>query len=258
MEEFCFQLENSRKFSVTTDRTVYESLYLLSVFNNWEDIYNLCFSSLLSIEQYAEVTNAVSKVDQTPYAWIPIFCSLVHVAIDKLAADLLCVKIDGMSRSAIQRAHQNNDASMQVSIQEISQNISLHFDAFCKMCKGEKARRDDLEGTVLTIDDIDAIDRKREQKKREEMAQTCLKRLIHKLNISDIAFWFMIYVIYQMEPAQSTAMMTTLHGWARSEAIFSEETFDALEQWKNMDAQLTAMGGLNADSMTFIFMFIRA
>lgn len=265
MEAFFRAVDSSRAFSITTEPTVYESLYLLTRFRNWTSTYNLCFPSKLTDEQESVVKKIYESSDNSPRAWIHSFCRIANESIDKLASDILRVKLSGKSKEEILRARANNESCVRVSVAEIAENISTGFSAFCKQLTlaGDRARG--KPGTeeceipeTLSINNIHEIDKSHDKEQRDSFAQKNLDQLLSRLRVTPIAFWFMIYVITQMDSEEEQEnMMRYLYGMARSDVIFNEETFDELERWKASDARMEARGTLNTDSMTFLFMFHR-
>jgi len=267
MEAFSRVIEETRVFSITTEPTLYESLYLVSRFRNWPTVYNLCFPSKLTDVQENVVAKTAVCADVSPHTWIRSFCRIANEAIDKLAADILKVKLSGMSKADILHAKKNNNPCVCVSITELTENISSGFSNFCKQlasaARGNFGNRETgkdsvKEEEVLTIDNITDIDKSRDKEQQDQFAQKNLDRLIYRLGITPTAFWFMIYVITQIDPEEEQDnLMRCLYTLARSDVIFNEETFAELERWKSSDVCLEARGTLNPDSMTFLFMFHR-
>jgi hypothetical protein len=260
MEGFVRALESTRVFPITTEFATYETLYLLSCFRNWPDAYNLCSPSRLTETQEGAVLSIAEKSDYSPRAWISSFCRVANVAIDKLAADMLKVKMSSMRVEEMKRAREANDASIHISIQELSGRISPSFGSFCTML--HSGNGSDPENNLarevgsLTIDDVDAIDRVRKKEMANSLAQSNLARLIRSLGITPITFWFTIYVVGHMMPEElQKDMMGYLYHSAGTEAIFTEETYAVLGKWKSSATQ--QMGSLNSDSMSFFFMYHR-
>jgi hypothetical protein len=209
------------------------------------------------------VNEKASTADNSPGAWTRSFCFICNEAIDKLAADMLRVKLSKMSKKELRRAKENNDPSIHVSIKDLTHSISAGFGTFCDSLNPSdkpsplEGEDDVAELASLSIENIRTIDQSHDKAREDEVAQTNLSRLIGKLRISTIAFWFMMYIIMQMKEEEERAMMLYLYGIGGSDAIFNDETFSELERWKTEDGRLGRKGTLNPDSMTFILMFHR-
>lgn len=258
MEAFSRALEHSRVFSITTELATFDSLYLFSCFKNWASVYNLCSPSRTIESEVETVSNTIKRCDSSPRAWIYSFCRVANEAIDRLAADLYRVKLDHMDIEEIKRARETDDPRIHVSTQEISENISHSFASFCTILRSTSSKSSvEARGIAsLTIDDVDSIDRMHKKEQDNMQAQSNLSKLIRKLNITPITFWFMIYVIGHMTPAEAQQdMMQYLFHIAGTEMIFTEETFIALEQWKTSEEQVNMAGNLNSESMSFLFMY---
>jgi hypothetical protein len=279
MDLFVRTLDQSRLFPITTDPSLFRSLYVISFFDNWVNAYNLCFPSLIGEVHINLVNKTIPKVDRSPRAWIDALCLVCNNAIDRLAADLRSARLDGMSKSSLARAIDENDPSIHVSIDEVARNISTGFGDFCDYCKNQLngtgdgtttttdtvPRTDSLsdgdrssnkEGE-LTIENVDAIDKRLAKKERDERAQKNMDFLVRELGISNVTFWFMIYLIYNLDEERFLSTMDYLRVKARGSAILSDDTYTALERWRITDRKILSLGKVNLEAMVFIMMYYR-
>ncbi len=241
MDLFRSNILHSGLLNVLVDPGVVESIVFFSIYSNWIEGYNRCFTPL-SEDKYDALTKLGVGTDSLNFCcddWINSFCKIIPCCVHSLVNNM-----------------RHDSTSTTVNNKQIATIISDKFKNFYIKCWCEtldQLQEDDTNKILetTTIEDIEKMEAKNKRKKEHFKIIDSMNRRIDSLHLEPIEFWMLVFFIYQLKIEKHEEYLKCL---LQGEILFGDQVTSKMNSWRN-DRLETKNGIVDVEFMMFIMLY---